>query len=177
MTVIINVEDGTKPANANSYISLTDADAYHASMGNTDWATNKPDARSQALILATQSVDLLYGAKYESYIYFNSNQALLYPRAQFWDANYRLITDSTIPNSLKNAVCEIAQMQLNSIEIFPVQASSSTIKSESVKLGSLAVSDNYSKTVEGESFDGFRKIDLIIRPLLKTAYANWGLKA
>ncbi len=175
MTVTLIVEDGTKPAFANTYVSAVNADAYHAAMGNTDWAGNDADTRAQALILATQAVDLLYGAKYESYIYFNSTQSLLFPRAQFWDANYRLITDKTIPQSLMNAVCEIAQMQIDGTDIFPVQSNTMAIKSESVKVGGLSVSTDYMKTLEGESFDGFRKIDLLIRPLLKQKTSNWPL--
>jgi hypothetical protein len=178
MPITLIVEDGTKPTNANTYISLADAEVYHTAMGNVDWTTNTDDeAKKQALVLATQSIDLLYGSKFESYIYFTSNQSLLFPRAQFWDANYRLVTDATIPAALKNAVSEVALMQMAGTNIFPMQSTTGLIKSEDLKAGKVSISTTYAKPQQGESFEGFRKIDLIIAPLLKQTAGNWGLKA
>lgn len=49
------VEDGTGLPNAESYISVADANAYHAAIGNTAWAALASDAlREQALRRATQ---------------------------------------------------------------------------------------------------------------------------
>lgn len=48
MTLI--VEDGTGKPDAESYISLSDADTYHANQGNTGWAAiPSPELKEQAL--------------------------------------------------------------------------------------------------------------------------------
>jgi hypothetical protein len=179
MTITLVVETGLKPTGANTYLSLADADSYHSNLGNTDWPDATGDElKKQALILATQSVDLLYGSRYMSSIYPDSNQVLLFPRMWFIDANARINLEHTIPACLKNAVAEIALMQLNEVDIFPQASITSLVKTKSVKAGDIATATEYFKGTEGESFSGFRKIDIILRPILKTAQAaSWRLRA
>lgn len=56
----LTVEDGTGLANADSYASRADADAYHAARGNAAWAAASTDARDAALRKATQYLDTRY---------------------------------------------------------------------------------------------------------------------
>jgi hypothetical protein len=175
--ITLIVEDGTKVVGANSYLTLAEAEGYHSLYGNTDWADAADDeVRKQALVLATKAVDLLYGSKYLSFMYPDSNQPLLFPRAYFWDNTGRIIPEHTIPLSLKDAVSEIALMQINGANIFPMQSTSGLVKSDNVKLGSLGVVTDYIRAPEGETFDGFRKIDILMLPLLRKP-GNWSLKA
>ena len=51
--------DPTSPA-MDSYVSLVDADAYHAAYGHAEWVGKSADARETALRSATQYVDARY---------------------------------------------------------------------------------------------------------------------
>jgi len=60
MAFTLVVEDGTGLANANSYCSLVDAQAYHdASLYNADWtaAASVTDKQKVALAMATRVID------------------------------------------------------------------------------------------------------------------------
>lgn len=93
MTIV--VEDGTGLANADSYISLADADAYHAALGNAEWAATSTDGREVALRRATQYLDTRYQFAGEP---LTTTQALAWPR-----------TAATWPVSrLRAATCEAA---------------------------------------------------------------------
>lgn len=179
MAITLIQETGLKPLGANSYVTHTDADAYHAIQGNDVWiATTDTDLIKQCLILATQAVDLLYGARYQSCIYPDSTQALLFPRMWFMDANARIVKENTIPKCLKDAVCEVALMQLNGDDIFPLASTSNLVKLKKIKAGDIASDIEYFKAAEGESFAGFRKVDIILRPILKAPQeASWRLRA
>jgi len=74
MTLI--VEDGTGLRNAESYVSVADADAYHAKMGHTAWAGSESD-KEIALRLGTQYIDATYWFKGQRMNYF---QSLRWPR-------------------------------------------------------------------------------------------------
>jgi len=54
------VEDNTGLANAESYISVADADVYLANMGRTSWAAATTAAKEIALRKATQYIDTAY---------------------------------------------------------------------------------------------------------------------
>lgn len=54
------VEDGTGLPNAEAYVSVADADAYHTAMGNTSWANANMAAKEAALRRATQYLDARY---------------------------------------------------------------------------------------------------------------------
>ena len=173
------VEDGSKPANANSYVSLAEADAYHAAYGTLDWpGEESSEEKKQSLILATQSVDLLYGPRYLSFIYPDSPQSLLFPRAWFTDNNGVVVPDNTIPPCLKNAVCEVALMSLQGIDIFPLASSANYIKAESVKVGGVAIEQEYWLPKTQESYESFGKVDLLLYPILKSkggSSGGWGM--
>lgn len=54
------VEDGTGLLTAESYISVSDADAYHSSFGNTEWAGYSSSEKEVALRRATVYIDSNY---------------------------------------------------------------------------------------------------------------------
>jgi hypothetical protein len=180
MTITLIVEDGSKPDNANSYVTLEAADLYHGSYGNIDWPApdSSEEEKKQALILATQSVDLLYGPRYLSFIYPDSPQVLLFPRAWFTDNNGVVVPDNTIPICLINAVCEVALMSLQGIDIFPLASSANYIKAESVKVGGVAIEQEYWLPKTQESYESFGKVDLLLYPILKSkggSSGGWGM--
>ncbi len=62
------VEDGSIVDNANSYISLAEADAYFEVLLPDAWKSANEEKKTQSLIIATQAVDALYGGEYRSVI-------------------------------------------------------------------------------------------------------------
>jgi hypothetical protein len=58
--VALIVEDGTGLADAEAYVSVAFADAYHLSMGSTAWAALGTTAKEQALRRGTQYLDSNY---------------------------------------------------------------------------------------------------------------------
>lgn len=168
MTITITV--GT-----NSYVSLVDAETYHTTYANTDWTGLTDDeAKKQALVLATQAVDLLYGTKFMS-ILASSSQALLFPRLQFTDNNGRLV--SGIPSCLANAVAELALKQLNGDDIFPTANTTGNVKAESITVGGISIRTDKYAPASVEAYEGFNKVEIMLRPVLKQVSGNWSLRA
>ncbi len=88
-------EDGTGRADADSYVTLAFADAYHLAMGNAAWAETLPDVRESALRRATQYIDTRYRFQGEP---LTSTQALSWPRD---------LVDWPVKR-VQNACCELA---------------------------------------------------------------------
>ena len=162
------IEDGTKPANANTYVSLAEVDAYHEAYGNLDWAGDDA-TKEQAIINACRSLELLYGARFASAPSSNT-QPLLFPRYAFADRYSRYHTG--IPKELKDAQCEIALKALNGEDILPVEDESDTVLSDDVTIGPLSFSKSFAPRQQTNEVDGFRRIELILLPILRDEYAT-----
>lgn len=159
-------ETGAGLANATSYVSVEEADAYFSQFGNEEWAENTLEAKQLALNKATRSVDLLFGQRFGSYPTYPDTQALLFPRASFYINTWQNIGSNTVPRLLKQAVCEIALMAINDEEILPNVSTSSAIGEESMKIGDLQFSTKYAGSATSEHLQGFYKIELLLGPLL-----------
>lgn len=103
----LTVEDGSALAAADSYIDLEDADLYHVNRGNTDW-TGTDSERCRALRRATQFLDARYRMRWKG-TKATSGQALSWPRDSMTDEDGNGIDSDTIPQAIKDTVCEIAR--------------------------------------------------------------------
>lgn len=162
MTII--VEDGSRPIGANSYISVSEADEYFSIYKNDAWA-GTTEEKANALILATQALDLLYGSKFLGHTY-GARQELLFPRYAFHDANGRLVPHNSIPKCIRDATCEVAVMQLNFQDILPEMSEAAFIKKKSVTVDVIKSDIEYAHGLKTETYPGFRKVELILRPVL-----------
>lgn len=159
------VETGAKEANANSYVTLAEAAAYHTLFGNLDWAADNATLE-QALIQACRALDTLYGGQYMS-VRLSGTQSLLFPRYAFYDRDYRLIEANVIPKALKDAQCEIALSYLLGNDAIPEADNTSLIASKSVSAGDVSSSVTYRNNVDAPSVQGYRTVELILAPVLK----------
>jgi len=100
----LTVEDGTGLANADSYISVADALAYHDARGNTNWATITTLEQEQAIRRATDFMQQVYSWKGSRK---TDTQALAWPRYYVERDNGYYPSDS-VPNEVKNACAELA---------------------------------------------------------------------
>lgn len=105
----LTVEDGTGKTDADSYISVTDADAYHDAIGNATW-TGANAAKEHALRKATQYMQQVYFDRWDGYRK-TSTQALDWPREDVQIKGLRFVeyvTSTTIPQEVKNACASLA---------------------------------------------------------------------
>lgn len=97
---------------ANSYVSLTEAENYFAGrLNNSLWELNS-SSLPRALITATRRID----TERFSGIRETRSQALQFPRSLIYDADGYPYDANTIPRNLKNAVCELAYFYLQQNE-------------------------------------------------------------
>jgi hypothetical protein len=113
------VENGTGLANAESYISVAEANAYHAARGNTNWATISTGEAEQALRRATDYIEQVYRLRWQGNR-VNSTQALSWPRAFVQPMDYQFSSTAfflgglyylpadEVPQEVKHACAEMA---------------------------------------------------------------------
>lgn len=161
----LDVEDGTGRATAESYISVADADTYHAAHGAPSaWSASSTAEKEAALRAATDYIDRVYGPQFQG-CRRTYTQRLYFPR------DYVYIDDvwqdsSVLPRQLKEACAELAlRSRTEANGLMPDLAEPGTIQSESVSVGSLSSSTVY---MGGKSqIKQFRAVDFLIEPLLK----------
>lgn len=161
-TLSLVVEDGTGKTDADSYVSLPDADAYFQARRNTDWLSSDPFRKEAALRQARVVLDGRYGwpgvARYEE-------QALDWPRAGAYDDEDREVAWDSVPRRVKDAQCEMALMALSGALLPPTARGGET---ESVKLGPLSV--KYKSSAPATR--SFEYIDSILQGLYTTNAAR-----
>jgi hypothetical protein len=122
MSVVLNATPGA--SNANSYLTLNEAQAYFDTRLFSD-AWDNSDDQTKALIMATRTIDMLF----QPYTYLittkdgtqllrtrpswtgaasTTTQALSWPRTGMFDRNGNPIPVDVIPQQLKDAVAELA---------------------------------------------------------------------
>jgi len=112
MTII--VEDGTGLANAESYVSVVDANAYHSKLGNDVWADLDTSVKEQLLRKATDYMVAQYRLQYAGYRRY-STQSLDWPRLYVplidsLSANVfpQYVDFDIVPTTVKNVCAELA---------------------------------------------------------------------
>lgn len=102
----MTVEDGTGLEDANSYVSLEEANEYNALRGNT-W-TGTDSEKEAALIRATSYLDGTYGSVWPGYR-SSSHQALDWPRTDAYDKDGYLLDG--VPTAVAVATIEAAVVE------------------------------------------------------------------
>jgi hypothetical protein len=125
------VEDGTGLANANSYVSLADADDYHLIRGNTVWGTLGNERKTQLLILAADYITYMFGPHFIGKKAV-STQALAWPRISITNMD---LYGLGVPREVAEANAELALIQ-NTVPLMP---SSTSPRKKKVKVGPIEV--------------------------------------
>lgn len=135
----LTVETGAGLTNAESYLSVTDCDAYVTRFDpSSAWLDATTPNKEAALRRATQYLDGRYSFRG---IRKTATQSLSWPRLSVYDDSNYLISDSTIPQKLKDATAELATRSLT--ETLSPDSSSPGIKKEAVSVGSISESVEY----------------------------------
>ena len=139
-------------SDANSYVSLAEAVAYHESrLFNDAWVNAGNPEKIKALIWATRVLDRVRFKGFPA----TSSQALRWPRIDVENIDGELLDSESIPTQIANATCELALLLLTSdrtvetgtegfeeIRVGPISlkmASSDRIKPISNEINSLLV--------------------------------------
>lgn len=147
---MIELEDGNGRPEAETYLSVEEADAYHAKFGNARWSDLSEEEKEIALRKATRNIDLLYVFKGAA---INKEQALSLPT-----------NEVGIGRVIKEATAEMALVSLDVDVTGPL--SNGNVQSEEVKLGELATKTSYFSPSGSVETNSLRKVDLILQSIL-----------
>ncbi|MBP9869916.1 MAG: hypothetical protein KBC53_00255 [Nitrosomonas sp.] len=138
----IVTEDGTGKSDAQSYLSLADADAYFTARGIAAW-TGANSTKEAALIAATEYIDIRWGDLLKGSLEFTDTQALLFPRLNVYDNEGRALTG--IPQRLERATAEYALISLSQ-SLMPnptIESSGKVVIEESDETGPIKETKKY----------------------------------
>tara|TARA_Y100000004_G_scaffold288_1_gene397 strand:+ start:53 stop:583 length:531 start_codon:yes stop_codon:yes gene_type:complete len=135
--VTASIDATISGANANSFVTLDEANNYFATVPESStWDDKTVDQKKRALISATRWID--------SFVYFgdrcDQNQALKFPRNNYQVDDVEL-SCTTIPNNIKYAQYELARALANDTDAI-TGTSGKEGNIEQAKLGDLEVKFN-----------------------------------
>lgn len=174
------VEDGTGKSDAESYISVADADTYHTARGNTAWTSLSGDTvKEQALRKAADYMVQAYRQRWKG-VRKSSTQALDWPRSgvlveQVLDtANYVLpeldqingyiLPNNVVPDEVARANAELALRTL-STTLNPDLTRSDDVKREKVDVIEVEYKDT------ARPYPTFSAVDGMLTPFLRNGSA------
>lgn len=164
-------EDGTAKANAESYVSVADADAYHLARGNSTWTLLTTAQKEEALRRATDYILQTYRSRWKGYRK-TATQALDWPRTFVYLEPFvhgivgtypYLVEDTVVPTEIKNATAEMA------LKAAAGELSADLGRSKSsVRVGEISVTyDQHSP-----EYTRYRAVDAILSPYLNGSSLN-----
>ena len=163
----LEVEDGTGKDNAEAYADVAALDTYLANLGLTP-ATGQDTvpAKEIALRSGASYQDGQYGRRYVG-SRKTRDQALDWPRSNACDVNGFSLADDAIPREVSDGNLEAARLiVVDEIELSPnVEAGGSNVESETVKVGSITISET--KSSGGDPEPVFRTLMDVLRPVLR----------
>lgn len=101
------VENGTGLSNAESYISVANADTRMTNLGNSNWLTMSTLEKEQALRRATVYMEQAYRSKWQG-TRTTITQALSWPRYDVLIDRYNYIASTVVPADVANACADLA---------------------------------------------------------------------
>lgn len=102
------VEDGTAVPEANAYITIQYSLNYHGSRGNAYWSTLALTAQQQAIVRASEYLDIRFGPRFRGRK-LTLQQGLQWPRGNAFDnSRYCYSGIDSVPRNLQKACAEYA---------------------------------------------------------------------
>ena len=135
------VEDGTGLSNAESYLSVADADSYHTLRVNTGWAGTTAE-KEAALRGATEYLTYTYGQKWLG-TKKTETQSLDFPRVDIVTRDNFTLPDDVLPSALKYATAELALRVRQGDVLLPDQDNPGTIEEYEVSVGPIKERTKY----------------------------------
>lgn len=149
----------------NSYVTLAEAESYFEdSVKFEDWAAYGDEIKNRALVTATRLMErqVWKGEK------TSSGQSLAFPRSGLTDRQGGTVDDSSIPDVVKNAQCELALALLEDSAVEGQNNAGSNIRS--VRAGPTQV--DYFRPTGGPRFPHL--VHEMLYPFLSSASETGG---
>lgn len=168
------VEDGTGREDANSYAAVAFADSHFADKGlSAGWGSDST-LKQQALVRATEYMDLRWGSSLGGNIEIKTpKQSLQMPRENLYDPNGILVEG--IPANWAKACCEYALIAMTSA-LMPNPVSSANtgqaVTNSKTKIGPLEFQYEFSKSAGSDLVKSFPIPDLMVQDYLSAASVN-----
>lgn len=157
------VEDGTGVADANAYITVAWANAYHADRGNTAW-TGADALKEQAIVRATDYIETRWTGQFRGTPEFlDPLQPLQWPRLNAYDANG--IAYEGIPDLLMRATAEYALRALSAALMPDPEYAQGATTLVRKKIGPIETETRYAEVVNPIVHE-YPLADRLLRPLL-----------
>lgn len=163
----LTIETGSGNASADSYLSETDADTYHANMGNAAWATYATAAKEAALRQATSYLDRVYALRFPG-IKGSSTQALEWPRSSAYDRYGYELASTAIPEAIKKATAELA-LRAAVGDLQPDQDRGGRVKRETAKIGPIEEQTEYYDGAPSDT--AYPRVDDTLAVILKSGHS------
>lgn len=164
----IVVEDGTGIENAESYISVADADDYVSKWHGTvtdwtgldeDWTGLGEAGKERALRMGTRYIDSFEFLGLRAF----TAQALSWPRVAVGPIDGQYYTANVVPDAIASATVEAALKVAKGEDLFPVHQGGA-IQSESSGVGPLSESVTYFSAKRPEKT--FEAVQKLLHPFL-----------
>lgn len=156
------VEDGTVVEDANAYITLAFADAYHADRGNAGWAGSNT-LKQQAIVRATDYIDVRWGPHFLG-DKKEPEQSLQFPRDAF----------EGMPSALLKAAAEYALRALSS-DLMPdieIDATGLRVTRKTERVGPIEETTEYRAQSTMALIKPYPAADRLLWPLLSGNFLN-----
>jgi len=165
------VENGTGLSTAEAYISVADADTYHAAYtGSTSWTSSTPTTAIKERVLrrGAQVLDNTYILRWKG-DRTNKTQSLDWPRDSVEDTDGFIVDSAIVPVEIQRANAELALREITETDgIIPDVANDGTIKREKSKVGPLEQDITYQGGKE--LLPKFSIVDILLKGLLESSF-------
>jgi hypothetical protein len=160
------VEDGTGLANAESYISVVNCDALLVQWGrsSTAWLALTEAEKEGLLRNSTMFIDSEYAGRWSGCV-LNNTQSLSWPRQNAEKRNGQSIPSDEVPDEVEKA-CAFIAVETITNGVYYDEDNGARIASESVGLGSGALTESKSYQGGKDSSYSSKSADLVLKPLL-----------
>ena len=139
----LTVETGEGLSDADSYISVADADTYNTNHSNSaDWIGASTADKEKALRLATQSLNLKYRSRWKG-LKVEQVNALDWPRTGVQDGSGFAVESDSIPQNILDAECELALREVQGDELIADRSKTGSEKKTLIKAGPITKAVEY----------------------------------
>lgn len=162
------VEDGTGRADATSFCSVADADAYLGS-ASTTWQSSTTATKQTALEQATRFIAQTYDGEWIGTRRLEG-QALPWPRSCAYDSDGFSVGYSSVPRAVRDATIEAARRHVEGTVLSPDQDGGGSTRKEELAVGPIRISTEFSSPRSGSGDDPasrFPVVERLLRPLLR----------
>lgn len=168
-------EDGTGLANADTFATLAEADAFWAAREIMEWAAASAPKREAALRAAADY--LAFGYVWPGQP-LKTTQALCWPRSAALDKQKNSIAPNIVPIAVERAQILLAREALTQDLLRQTDADDSAVVRESVTVGKVSESKEYAASSrKGVDLQSFVPVDAVLADIVLSRRGRTGFRS